>query len=101
MTNLLEMTHAELMESSEDVNNAYTNAVIMNKHTKAINLIAQGFKHIQFRYGCIKKIKKGDSYFYATRTGAGTRVNLLTTSVLLDAIIHIHNSGWGDIVSYK
>jgi len=101
MNNLLEMTHAELMASTEEVRNAYTNAVIEDKHSKAISLIAQGFKHIQFRNGCIKKIKKSDGYYYATRTGVGSGANLLITNILREAIIDIHSCGWGDIVSYK
>jgi hypothetical protein len=101
MNNLLEMTHAELMASSEGIRNAYTNAAIEDKHSKSINLILQGFKHIQFRHGCIKKIKKSDGYYYATRAGSGYGANLLTTNILREAITNIHNAGWGDLVSYK
>lgn len=101
MKQLLEMTHAELMLASDEVRIAYRQAVIEDKHSRAINLIAQGYKHIQFRYGCIKKIKKDGNYFYATRCGVGTGANAFTTNILFDAIKRVHECGWGDIESYK
>jgi len=101
MKELLEMTHAELILASKEIRTAYTQAVIEDKQSRAINLIAQGYKHIQLENGSIKKIKKDGSYFYATRNGLGTGVNLFVTNVLLDAIKKTHQSGWGDIVSYK
>ena len=101
MTNLLEMTHAELMIASNEVRNAYIKADIENKHKMAINLIAQGYKHIQFQYGCIKRIKKNDSYVYVIKSGSGNGKHKTIYTTLLDAVTEVKNFGWGNIVSYK
>jgi histidine ammonia-lyase len=79
-----------------------TNSLINEQFNKAVNLIEQGYKHIQYKHGCIKKIKKEDTFFYGVKTGNGTGKYMRIKTELLDAIIDVHISGWGDdIVSYK
>ena len=98
---LLQMTHEELMKSSEEIRNAYTNAMIEQKHQKSIKLVAEGYKHIQLVYGCIKRIKKDGNYLYVLRNGKGTGENTSQHSILVDAITEAHKCGWGEIISYK
>lgn len=98
---LLQMTHEELIKSSEEIRNAYTNAMIEQKRQKSITLVAAGYKHIQLEYGCIKRIKKDGSYLYVLRNGKGTGKNTSKHSILVDAITEAHNCGWGEIISYK
>lgn len=101
MGNLLEMTHAELIASTDEIRNAYKNAMIEQKHQTSIKLVAEGYRHIQLVYGCIKRIKKDGSYLYVLRNGKGTGANTSQHSVLFDAITEAHTCGWGEIIGYK
>jgi hypothetical protein len=74
--------------------------------TEATNLIAQGYKHLQFRQGgCIQK-KKGKDHlgkttFYVIKNGYGTGNVTNTFPTLKECIVHLQGSGWGEIKSYK
>jgi len=68
----------------------------------ATNIIAQGYKHLQFRQGgCIIKIKSNDEIFYCVKNGVGKGKTLFAATTLESAIISLEGDGWGDIVSYK
>jgi hypothetical protein len=103
---ILEMTHAELMVSSAEVKQMYRNAKIAKNLTFATNLIAQGFKHLQFQNGgCIQK-KKGNDHLgkitiYVIKNGYGTGKATNTFLTLKECLMHLDGSGWGEIVSYK
>ena len=103
---ILEMTHAELMVASVEVKQMYRNAKFAKNLTEATNLIAQGFKHLQFRQGgCIQK-KKGNDHLgkitiYVIKYGYGTGKATNTFSTLKECLTHLEGSGWGEIVSYK
>ena len=70
--------------------------------TEGTNLIAQGFKHLQFRQGgCIKRVRNQDGHHYVIKNGRGTGNVTNTFSTLKQAIVHLQGSGWGDIASYR
>ena len=95
---ILEMTHAELMVAGVEVKQMYRNAKFMQNLTEATNLIAQGYKHIQFKQGgCIQKKKD----FYVIKNGYGTGKATDTFLTLKECLIELEGSGWGEIVSYK
>lgn len=95
---ILEMTHAQLMVASVEVKQMYRNAKFSKNLTEATNLIAQGFKHLQFRQGgCIQKKKD----FYVIKNGYGTGKVTNTFLTLKECLIHLDGCGWGEIVSYK
>ena len=106
MEAILEMTHAELMVASVDVKQMYRDAKIAKNLTVATNLIAQGYKHLQFQNGgCIQK-KKGTDHLgkitiYVIKNGLGTGKATNTFSTLKECLMHLDGSGWGEIVSYK
>ena len=99
---ILEMTHAELMVASVEVKQMYRNAKTEKNLTEATNLIAQGFKHLQFRQGgCIQKKKNSDGNYYVIKNGYGTGKATNTFLTLKECLIELEGSGWGEIVSYK
>jgi hypothetical protein len=103
---ILEMTHAELMVASVDVKQMYRDAKIAKNLTVATNLIAQGYKHLQFQNGgCIQK-KKGTDHLgkitiYVIKNGYGTGKATNTFLTIKECLMHLDGSGWGEIVSYK
>jgi len=78
----------------------------MTNLTIATNLIAQGYKHLQFRNGgCIQRKKTtnhlGEIIFYVIKNGKGTGKATSTFSTLKECLLHLEGHGWGDIISYK
>ena len=70
--------------------------------TEGTNLIAQGFKHLQFRQGgCIKRVKNKEGHHYVIKQGLGTGAVCNKFNTLKEAIIYLQGYGWGEIVSYK
>jgi len=99
---ILEMTHAELMIASVEVKQMYRNAKLSNNLTLATNLIAQGYKHLQFQNGgCIQKKKNSDGNYYVIKNGYGTGKATNTFLTLKECLIELQGSGWGEIASYK
>jgi hypothetical protein len=104
MTNeqLLQMTHEELISSTQEVKNLYKNAKhldFVNKVETGINL---GYKHIQIGYcGCIKVRKNENGIFYSIRTGRGNGKDTFQSTNIKDCIDNIKNNGWGNDVTYK
>ena len=99
---ILKMTHKELLIASVEVKQMYAEAKIMKNLTEATNLIAQGFKHLQFRQGgCIQKKKNLDGNYYVIKNGYGTGKATNTFLTLKECLIELEGSGWGEIVSYK
>ena len=102
---ILEMNNQELLVASIEVKEMYRTAKIMKNLTDATNLIAQGFKHLQFQGGCIQK-KKGNDHlgtttFYVIKNGYGTGKAIYKFSTLKECLINLEDSGWGEIVSCK
>lgn len=103
---ILEMTHQELLAASIEVKEMYRIAKNIKNLTDATNLIAQGFKHLQFSQGgCIQK-KKGTDHlgtttFYVIKNGHGNGKVISTFATLKECLIHLEVSGWGEILSYK
>ena len=99
---ILKMTHKELLIASVEVKQMYSEAKIMKNLTEATNLIAQGFKHLQFRQGgCIQKKKNLDGNYYVIKNGYGTGKVTNTFLTLKECLTELEGSGWGEIVSYK
>jgi hypothetical protein len=78
----------------------------MKNLTEATNLIAQGYKHLQFRQGgCIQKKSSKDHLgkitIYVIKNGYGTGAVLNSFSTLKECLQELEGSGWGEIVSYK
>jgi hypothetical protein len=100
------MTHAELMVAGVEVKQMYREAKTMENLTKGTNLIAQGYKHLQFQNGgCIQK-KKGTDHLgkitiYVIKNGYGTGKVTNTFLTLKECLTHLEGSGWGEIVSGK
>jgi len=103
---ILKMTHQELLVASVEVKEMYRNAKTLKNLTDATNLIAQGYKHLQFQNGgCIQK-KKGTDHLgkitvYVIKNGYGTGKATNTFLTLKECLTHLEGSGWGEIVSYK
>ena len=103
---ILEMTHQELLVASIEVKEMYRKAKMMKNLTDATNLIAQGYKHLQFSSGgCIQK-KKGTDHlgkttFYVIKNGLGNGKATNTFLTLQECLTHLQGSGWGEIASYK
>jgi len=98
---ILEMTHAELMNSSDEVRQMYRKASdlrFFNDVKKGIDL---GYKHIQMSYGCIKVKNNKNGIYYTTRNGRGTGKDTGQYLCLEDCIKSIANYGWGKEVTYK
>jgi hypothetical protein len=99
---ILKMTHQELMNSSDEIRQMYSEAKIMENLTKGTNLIAQGCKHLQFRQGgCIQRKKNTNGVFYVIKNGYGTGKVTNTFLTLKECITHLQGYGWGEIVSGK
>jgi hypothetical protein len=108
MTNeqLLQITHEELMASTEELRNQYRDAHHLEFTNKVILGVNQGYKHMQIGndhhiVGCIKVRKNKDGIFYATRNGYGTGKDCYTSKDLIDCIDHLKGYGWGRNVTYK
>jgi hypothetical protein len=108
MTNeeLLQMTHEELMASTQEVRDQYGNAHHLDFSNKVELGVSQGYKHIQIGnthhiVGCIKVRKNKDGIFYAIRNGYGTGKDCNTFKNLKDCIDHLKGYGWGRFVTYK
>jgi hypothetical protein len=106
MEAILEMTHADLMVASFEVRKMYSEARFKKDLTEAINLIAQGYTHLQFKQGgCIQKKKATDHLgkitIYVIKNGYGTGKATNTFLTLKECLMHLDGSGWGEIVSYK
>lgn len=106
LNEILEMTHAELMVASFEIKQMYKNAKIAKNLTVATNLIAQGYKHLQFQNGgCIQKKKATDHLgkitVYVIKNGYGTGKITNTFLTLKECLLHLDGSGWGEIVNYK
>ena len=106
LNEILKMTHQELLVASVEVKQIYSEAKIMQNLTVATNLIAQGYKHIQFKNGgCIQKKKKTDHLgkftIYVIKNGYGTGKVTNTFLTLKECLIELEGSGWGEIKSYK
>ena len=72
---------------------------VNERHSKAIKMVLGGAKTITFQQGgVIKKLKKDGEYFYAVRNGKGTGANILTSTILFDAIKEASECGWGEII---
>jgi len=103
---ILKLTHQELLVASVEVKQMYAEAKIMKNLTDATNLVAQGYKHLQFTNGgCIQK-KKGTDHLgkitiYVIKNGYGTGKATNTFLTLKECITHLYGSGWGEIKSYK
>ena len=84
---ILKMTHQELLVASVEVKQMYREARFMKNLTDATNLVAQGYKHLQFRQGgCIQKKKD----FYVIKNGYGTGKvtnTFLTLNLKIDEIL--------------
>jgi hypothetical protein len=66
------------------------------------NILAQGFKHLQFQQGgCIQKKKNVDGNFYVIKNGYGTGKATDTFKTFKQCLEHLDGSGWGNIVDYK
>jgi len=103
---ILKMTHQELLVASVEVKQMYREAKIMKNLTDATNLVAQGYKHLQFRQGgCIQKKSSKDHLgkitIYVIKCGIGTGKATHTFLTLKDCLQELEGSGWGEIVSYK
>jgi RecA-family ATPase len=99
---ILKMTHQELMNSSDEIRQMYREAEATEKLITATNLIAQGYKHLQFRQGgCIQKKKNTNGVFYVIKNGYGTGKVTNTFLTLKECITHLQGCGWGEIVSGK
>jgi len=99
---ILKMTHQELINSSDEIKQMYREAKTMENLTKATNLIAQGYKHLQFRQGgCIQKKKNSNGEFYVIKNGYGTGKVTNTFLTLKECLIELQGCGWGEIVEYK
>jgi hypothetical protein len=95
---ILEMTHKELLIASVEVKQMYRKAKFMKNLTDATNLVAQGYRHLQFvNGGCIQKKKD----FYVIKNGYGTGKATNTFSTLKECLTHLDGSGWGEIKNYK
>ena len=108
MTNeqLLQMTHEELMASTQEVRNQYREAYHLDFSNKVELGVKQGYKHIEIGngyrvIGCIKVRKNKEGIFYSTRNGLGTGKDNYTNKNLKDVIDHLKDYGWGRIVTYK
>ena len=103
---LLQMTHEELMASTQEVRDQYANAHHLDFSNKVELGVKQGFKHIEigngyYVVGCIKVRKNKEGIFYATRNGLGTGKDNYTSKDLKDVIDHLKGYGWGRVVTYK
>lgn len=98
---ILQMTHQELMNSNDEIRQMYREAKKMENLTKATNLIAQGYKNLQFERGCIQKKKNINGDYYVIKNGYGTGKVTNTFLTLKESIIYIYDYGWGEIVDYK
>ena len=109
MTNeqLLQMTHEELMSSTQEVRNQYSEAHHLDFSNKVQLGVEQGYKHIQIGktekniVGCILVRKNKDGIFYSIRNGLGTGKDTYTSINLKDCIEHLKEYGWGRFVTYK
>lgn len=99
---LLEMTHQELMTSSNEVRSAYRDAVNLDFHNKVEIAISHGFKHIQIgTSGCIKVRQNKNGVFYSKRNGLGTGKDCGQYSSLRDCTKSLQGNGWGNEITYK
>jgi hypothetical protein len=104
MTNeqLLQMTHEELMASTQEVRNQYRDAKNLDFANKVETGINLGYKHIQIGYcGCIKVKKNQNGIFYIIKAGKGTGKDIFQSTSIKDCIDDIKNCGWGNDVTYK
>jgi hypothetical protein len=70
--------------------------------THGTNLIAQGYKHLQFKQGgCIQRVKNKEGHHYVIKNGYGTGKATDKFNTLKEAIVELQGSGWGEIVSWK
>ncbi len=103
MTNeqLLQMTHEDLINSSDEVKEMYRQAkdlLLFNNVKRGIDL---GYTHIQTSSGCIKVKKNANGIYYAPRNGNGNGKNLGEYVNLEDCVYSISRNGWGTEVTYK
>ena len=98
---ILEMTHAELMNSSDEVRQMYRKASDLRFFNDVKNGVDLGYKHIQMRYGCIKVKQNKNCIYYSTRSGNGTGKDIGKFLSLEDCVNSIVNCGWGKEVTYK
>jgi len=99
---ILKMTHQELMNSSDEIRQMYREAKTTKNLITATNLIAQGYKHLQFRQGgCIQKKKNVNGDFYVIKNGYGTGKATNTFLTLKECLTHLEGSGWGEFANYK
>jgi hypothetical protein len=102
--NILEMTHEELMNSSMEVKNAWSDAQYNELYERAKFLFEKGNKHIQLGWrGCIKIKKNEFGIYYTTRSGMGTGANLGEYADLRDCVKSLQECGWyeRDALTYR
>ena len=95
MQNILEMTHEELMKSSEETRMQYNKAKKLYLYELVKSFIESGYKTILIgRYGCIKVRKNSNGIFYSIRNGKGTGVDCSQHLELKDATDEASDFGW-------
>lgn len=96
-TNILEMTHEELVNSSEQIKQEYREQRMLIFYTIVENYFESGHNHVQIgQYSCIIKKKNRNGIYYVTRNGLGTGRNTGGYTTLKDATDNLYRCGHYD-----
>jgi hypothetical protein len=94
MTNILQMTHEELMSSTEEIRKEYRFLKKLEFFNIVKNYLESGYSHIQIgNYSCIIIKKNKNGFYYVTRNGKGTGCNTGEFIDLMDATNSLYSSG--------
>ena len=94
MTNILEMTHEQLMDSSKEIRLEYRNAKKIQFFEIVKLYFESGTNHVQIgNVSCILLKKNKNGYYYATRNGKGTGSNTGEFTDLMDACNSLYSCG--------
>jgi len=99
---ILNMTHQELLNSTNEVRAMYREAVNQEFHNKVKTAVDAGFKKIYIGHNgtiLVKSNKHG--VYYCTRNGKGTGYNLGQYADLRDCTKSLIGNGWGNEITYK